>query len=99
MSTSSGSRVRLLGTIATSSRRYPLRADLPIPISTSAMTAPPRPRHPAAGKGRVYRGGARGPETGSGLAGQLVVEREAGAVVVVGVGHGAPEALQPAGPR
>jgi hypothetical protein len=36
MSTSSGSRVRLEGTIATSSKPYARRAALPMPISISA---------------------------------------------------------------
>src|SRR5436309_15972123 len=39
MSTSSGSRVRRLGTMAMSSNPYARRPDLPIPISTS--TFPP----------------------------------------------------------
>src|SRR5258707_585666 len=39
MSTSSGSRVRRLGTIAISSNPYARRPDFPIPISTS--TCPP----------------------------------------------------------
>ena len=42
MSTSSGSRVRRLGTMAMSSNPYARRPDLPIPISTS--TFPPEPR-------------------------------------------------------
>ena len=42
MSTSSGSRVRLDGTIAMSSKPYARRPDFPIPISTSATARPPR---------------------------------------------------------
>src|SRR5205085_9666445 len=42
MSTSSGSRVRRLGTMAMSSNPYARRPDLPIPISTS--TCPPELR-------------------------------------------------------
>ncbi len=40
MSTSSGSRVRRLGTMAMSSNPYALRPDLPMPISTSATALP-----------------------------------------------------------
>src|SRR5437762_279262 len=40
MSTSSWSRVRLLGTMAMSSNPYARRPDLPMPISTSAIYAP-----------------------------------------------------------
>src|SRR5436853_2337949 len=40
MSTSSGTRVRRLGTMATSSNPYARRPDLPIPISTSATCDP-----------------------------------------------------------
>src|SRR6266545_5706356 len=40
MSTSSGSRVRRLGTIAMSSNPYARRPDLPMPISTSATPCP-----------------------------------------------------------
>ena len=40
MSTSSGSRVRRLGTMAMSSKPYARRPDLPIPISTSAIADP-----------------------------------------------------------
>src|SRR5438034_11235634 len=40
MSTSSGSRVRRLGTMAMSSNPYARRHDFPMPISTSAICAP-----------------------------------------------------------
>ena len=40
MSTSSGSRVRRLGTMAMSSNPYARRPDLPMPISTSATALP-----------------------------------------------------------
>ena len=40
MSTSSGSRVRRLGTMAMSSNPYARRPDLPMPISTSATAMP-----------------------------------------------------------
>src|SRR5688500_8418036 len=41
MSTSSGSRVRRLGTMAMSSKPYALRPDLPMPISSSATRLAP----------------------------------------------------------
>src|SRR5262245_24514493 len=46
MSTSSGSRVRRLGTIAMSSNPYARRPDLPIPISTSTVPPETPRRHP-----------------------------------------------------
>src|SRR3954465_1858029 len=48
MSTSSGSRVRRLGTIAMSSNPYARRPDLPIPISTSTCPPELRIRYPGA---------------------------------------------------
>src|SRR5215471_5731595 len=71
MSTSSGSRVRRLGTMAMSSSRYARRAVLPIPISTSAIPA----HHlalPNQAKPEVYRGHPIGRGTGLG---QRVDER------------------------
>src|SRR5688572_24335988 len=54
MSTSSGSRVRRLGTMAMSSNPYARRPDLPIPISISAMSQPIAARLPA-GEPRLHR--------------------------------------------
>ena len=54
MSTSSGSRVRRLGTIAMSSNPYARRPDLPMPISTSAMCFPSHARKQLSVSGSSY---------------------------------------------
>src|SRR5437016_5015411 len=87
MSTSSGSRVRLDGTMATSSNPYARRAVLPMPISMSMPTSssydPARcsERPPGEGQafgtsmGERYQEGTAGPAPGPAGPGRLLVGR------------------------
>src|SRR5581483_9810261 len=65
MSTSSGSRVRRLGTIAMSSNPYARRPVLPIPISTSTLKTPPSRPFRTARKRPRYRLDGGGPRSGT----------------------------------
>src|SRR5919204_6875692 len=66
MSTSSGSRVRRLGTMAMSSNPYARRPDLPMPISTSATQPALRARIGEAAQDTGGSGPARdGPRHGT----------------------------------